>query len=212
MNNRRTPRRRLRRLGIRMGMVAGVALMVFGLSMYFLTDTGAFERDLSEMEELRSRVDENVFEWKSGQVAWLRISGTHIDYPVMQTSDNKWYLSHDFLGRDSASGAVFLDYRNASDFSDKVAIIYGHRMNGNLMFSELAKYEDSGFLEEHREAILILRGGKRMRLEVAEFREIDAEDELYREIRISGYNEAVIVLSTCDRDMHEKRNIVILRQ
>ena len=51
-----------------------------------------------------------------------------------------------------------------------------------------------------------------MRLEVADFREIDAEDELYREIRISGYNEAAIVLSTCDRDMHEKRNIVILRQ
>lgn len=58
-----TPRRqRLRRLGKIVGMVAGAIVVIFGLSMYFLVDTGAFETEASELTGLREKVGNNVFE------------------------------------------------------------------------------------------------------------------------------------------------------
>ena len=58
-----TPRRRrLRRLGKILGMVAGATVAIFGLSMYFLVDTGAFEAEASELTGLREKVSNNVFE------------------------------------------------------------------------------------------------------------------------------------------------------
>ncbi len=203
-------RRRLRRLGKVLGMVAGAMIAIFGLSMYFLTDTGAFETEAEELTGLRRKVDRDVFEWSAGQVAWLRISDTHIDYPVMRARDNEWYLSHDFLGREAPEGAVFLDYRNS--FEDRVAIIYGHRMNGDLMFSDVAKYRDDEFFKTHLDGVLILRGGMRLKLQVIDFREIDASDKLYREFVLDDYDEPVIVLSTCDRAEHEKRDVLILQK
>ena len=105
---------------------------------------------------------------------------------------------------------MFLDYRNS--FGDKVAVIYGHRMNGDLMFSDVAKYRDDEFFKSHLDGELILRGGTRLRLRAIEFREIDASDKLYRELVFDGYNEPVIVLSTCDRAEHEKRDVLILKE
>lgn len=62
MKRRKTPGRRLRRLGSRIGMVAGVVVAVFGLGMYYLTDTGAFETEADELPVLRAKVDKDVFE------------------------------------------------------------------------------------------------------------------------------------------------------
>ena len=128
----------------------------------------------------------------------------------MQTTDNDWYLSHDYLGREAVSGSVFLDYRNS--FSDKVAIIYGHRMNSDLMFSDVAKYRDGDFFAAHLDGELILRGGSRLKLRAVEFRAIDATDRLYRELALDDYDGPVIVLSTCDRAEHERRDVLILRE
>ena len=52
-------------------------------------------------------------------VAWLTIDGTNIDYPVMQGSDNSRFLNIDPFGEYSLSGSIFLDSRNAPDFSDE---------------------------------------------------------------------------------------------
>lgn len=63
MNRFITPRRRrLRRLGKVFGMVAGAVIAIFGLSMYFLTDTGAFETEAAELSGLREKVNRDVFE------------------------------------------------------------------------------------------------------------------------------------------------------
>jgi sortase B len=144
-------------------------------------------------------------------VAWLRIPGTKIDYPVMHGADNRWYLSHDFLGREATAGAVFLDYRNKKDFSDMVMIIYGHRMNGDLMFSDVAKYSDDNYFSEHSGGELYLRSGEKRCLRAVVFSQIDSDDELYDDLALPDFDEPVVVLSTCDRYEHEKRDVLIMK-
>ena len=127
----------------------------------------------------------------------------------MQATDNQWYLSHDFLGREAAEGSIFMDYRNSNDFSDDVAVVYGHRMNGDLMFSDIAKYDDENYMLNHSYGELILRGSRKIGLKANEFRRIDADDALYRNFELNGYDSA-FVLSTCDRADHEKRDVLIM--
>lgn len=78
-------------------------------------------------------------------VGWLRIPGTVIDYPVMQTaSDNDYYLTHDFDRKENPHGAPFLDVNCRIGESDNL-IIYGHHMKDGTMFQNLMKYKDAEF-------------------------------------------------------------------
>ena len=55
--------------------------------------------------------------------AWLTLDDTHIDYPVVQGEDNVKYVNTDVYGNFSLSGSIFLDYRNAADFSDAYCLL-----------------------------------------------------------------------------------------
>jgi sortase B len=66
-------------------------------------------------------------ELNSDIVGWIRIPDTDIDYPILQGSDNDYYLSRNYLGEFAVAGSIFLDYRN--DFGDDFLIIYGHSMS-----------------------------------------------------------------------------------
>ncbi len=199
----------MKKLVARVGMVAGIILMATMLWLYFATEHGVYETEPVGVVRLREQRASGEPSWLSGQVAWLRLDGTHIDYPVMQASDNRWYLNHDYYSNDSASGAVFLDFRNSALFSDYVSIIYGHRMNGDLMFSDVAKYRDADYFAAHRTGELILPIGT-IKLRAVSFREISADDNLYRNLSLSGFNYPILVLSTCDRDNHNLRDVLIL--
>ncbi len=77
-------------------------------------------------------------------VAWINIPDTHINYPVMQTFDNKYYLKRDFNNEYNINGSIYMDYNNKSDFSDPNTIIYGHYTHSTDMFSDLKGiYENS---------------------------------------------------------------------
>ena len=88
--------------------------------------------------------------------AWLTIEDTHIDYPVLQGTDNVTYVNTDVYGAFSLSGSIFLDYRNAKDFTDTYSLIYGHHMDGAVMFGELASFTEQGYFEEHTTGMLYL--------------------------------------------------------
>jgi sortase B len=83
-------------------------------------------------------------------VGWLKIEGTSIDYPIVQTDDNETYLEIDFEGKKNASGAIFLDYESEPDFSGKHNIIYGHHMKNGSMFKDIIKYKEESFFKEHQ--------------------------------------------------------------
>lgn len=93
---------------------------------------------------------------KGNMVAWLTIKGTAIDYPVMQGKDNNEYLNKDPYGNYSLSGSIFLDSRNAPDFSDGYSLIYGHHMEGKAMFGELHSFLEKKYFDKHRTGELIV--------------------------------------------------------
>ncbi len=79
-------------------------------------------------------------------VGWLRVEGTNINYPFVQASDNKFYLSNSFSRTQNSAGWVFLDYRNAPDFSDQNSIIYAHGRTDQTMFGSLKNLLSSSWL------------------------------------------------------------------
>lgn len=70
-------------------------------------------------------------------VAWLKVPGTKVNYPIVQTTDNRFYLTHAFDRSKNAAGWTFADYRcNLQEFG-RNTIIYGHNRRNNTMFSTL---------------------------------------------------------------------------
>lgn len=70
-------------------------------------------------------------------VAWIQVNGTNINYPVVQTKDNSYYLTHSFDKKYTDAGWVFMDYRNNIKDFDKNTIIYAHARKDRTMFGSL---------------------------------------------------------------------------
>lgn len=80
---------------------------------------------------------------------WLEIEGTEVSYPVVQSSDNDYYLRRDFYQNSNDHGVPFLDYRcDVQEPSDNL-VIYGHNMRDGQMFGELINYKDLSYYQEH---------------------------------------------------------------
>ena len=80
-------------------------------------------------------------------VAFLKVNGTNINYPVVQTKDNDYYLNHSFNKKYNSAGWVFMDYRNnAIDFQDNT-IIYAHGRANSTMFGSLKNIFESNWYE-----------------------------------------------------------------
>lgn len=75
-------------------------------------------------------------------IGWISINGTNIDYPVMQSDDNDYYLHRDFEGNYDFSGTIFTDYegRFGPDEMPNNTILYGHNMLYKFQFSALSNY------------------------------------------------------------------------
>lgn len=74
----------------------------------------------------------------SDTVGWLTVKGTKIDYPVVKTSDNSYYLKRNFNREKDYNGWVFMDYRNNAKSLDSNTIIYAHnRYYSGVMFGTL---------------------------------------------------------------------------
>lgn len=71
----------------------------------------------------------------SDTVAWLNVKNTNINYPVMQTTNNSYYLSHDIFESYSPTGWIFMDYRVNN--RSRNTIIYGHAALSGIMFGTL---------------------------------------------------------------------------
>lgn len=82
-------------------------------------------------------------------VAWLVCDGTGIDYPVMQTDNNDYYLHHLYDGSENSNGALFVDYRNHGLFTDDNTVIYGHNMRNGVMFHVLNEYKSQDFYDAY---------------------------------------------------------------
>lgn len=104
--------------------------------------------DSYDFSELKSK--------NSDTVAWLNVDSTYINYPVVQTSDNQYYLKHSFIKEKKQSGWPFMDYRNHKDMSDKNTIFYGHNLLNKNSFGSLSfLFEDSWKKSSNRKIVVL---------------------------------------------------------
>ncbi len=79
----------------------------------------------------------NLLKKNSDTIAFINVPNTNINYPVVKSSDNKYYLTHAFDKSKNYAGWVFMDYRNESNFTDSNTIIYGHGRLDKTVFGSL---------------------------------------------------------------------------
>lgn len=81
--------------------------------------------------------------------AWIEIPALNISYPVVQGTDNSYYLHHLFSGESNINGSIFVDFHNKQDFSDENTIVYGHNMKNGSMFGTLSNYQNPDVYTEY---------------------------------------------------------------
>ena len=85
----------------------------------------------------------------SDVVGWIIMEDTKINYPIVQGSDNDYYLKHTFDKKYNTIGSIYMDYRAKEDFSSYNTFIYGHNTYDGSMFADLSKYKDFNFYKDH---------------------------------------------------------------
>lgn len=85
----------------------------------------------------------------SDTVGWLKISGTEIDYPIVQCSDNDYYLENNFYKKYTKYGTPFLDFQCGTKTLSKNTLIYGHNMSNETAFGQLKNYTDISYFKKH---------------------------------------------------------------
>ena len=75
----------------------------------------------------------------SDTVAWIQVNNTNINYPVVKTTNNDYYLNKSYDKQYNEAGWVFMDYRNTGNLNDKNTIIYAHSRLDKTMFGSLSK-------------------------------------------------------------------------
>jgi sortase B len=80
---------------------------------------------------------------------WIYIADSAIDYPLMQSDDNEFYVTHDWKGNTSSSGAIMLDYECTIGQTNNV-LMYGHNMGNGSMFHAIKSYKDKDWWKSHQ--------------------------------------------------------------
>lgn len=81
---------------------------------------------------------------------WLEIAGTNISYPVLQGTDNDYYLTHSYKREKVSGGSLFIDKDYSFTLPSSNLLIYGHRNKKGLMLEDLVKYQDESFYKQHQ--------------------------------------------------------------
>ena len=167
-------------------------------------------------------------------VAWIMVDGTNVNYPVVRTENNDFYLNHDIKKNPKASGWIFMDYRNADDLVDNNTIFYGHNLLNKTAFGSLSNVFEDKWFNTSNHYIVVRTANVRYVYQVFSCYYIDPEvyylqTNFYRNADYQeflnvlksrsiydfgldvGINDKIITLSTCTDDnkgrkvIHAKR-------
>lgn len=201
-----------------------------GYNIYIkLADYKKADTTYTEIQQIKDTGKKDLSDLNPDFRCWIMVDNTNIDYPVVQATDNDYYLKKDFYGESVGAGSIFMDYRN--DYkNDKNLIIYGHNMRNKTMFNNLVKYKDESFWKENNK-IRLVEEDKEYVYEVFSAYFVDPEfdylvtsfgsDEEYKsyinKIRdksmfISpvevGTDDKIITLSTCSYEFDDARTVI----
>ena len=174
-------------------------------------------------------------------IGWLKIADINIDYPVMQTNDNAYYLDHNFENKYDKNGCLFLDYQCDVINRNTNLIIYGHNMQSGKMFGSLSKYSDEAYYKEHPkfefdtiyekgayEIVYVFRSKiyneDAVVFKYYQFLDVQSEKEfdsnmaemakisLYDTGITPEYGDELLTLSTCDYQENNGRFVIVARK
>ncbi len=174
-------------------------------------------------------------------IGWLKIADINIDYPVMQTNDNTYYLDHNFDKKYDKNGCLFLDYQCDVINRNTNLIIYGHNMQSGKMFGSLSKYSSEEYYREHPkfefdtiyekgayEIVYVFRSKiyneDAVVFKYYQFLDVQSEKEfnsnmaemakisLYDTGITPQYGDELLTLSTCDYQEDNGRFVIVARK
>ena len=183
----------------------------------------------------------NLFSQNKSLIGWIKIDDTNIDYPVMQTVNNEYYLDHNYNQQYDKNGSIFLDKDCDITNPGTNMIIYGHHMKSGKMFGNLKLYSNKSYYDEHPiiQFDTIYEEGRyqimyvfRSRIynedeivfkyyqffDVATPEEFDsnmsemAKLSLYDTGVTATYGDKLITLSTCDNSEQDGRFVVVAKK
>lgn len=160
----------------------------------------------SEPEASRVVVDLDALQAISDQgVGWIMSDDKSINYPVMQGTDNDYYLNHLVDGTVNRNGSIFMDHRNDPQLGDRNTFIYGHNMRDGAMFASLSLYSTQSYREAHPELLLFTPDGS-FSLQVFAGCVVPGNSDLYQlsyhdDEAFVSYIEKVRVLSDFSSDV-----------
>lgn len=111
-------------------------------------------------------------------VGWLCLEDSPINYPVVQSNDNDYYLRRLVNGEYNIAGSLFMDYRNDSNLEDNNTIIYGHNMKNNTMFGSLQDYKNQDYYDNHK-VMYYFTPGKNYIIELFTGYTISVDSDIY---------------------------------
>ena len=105
---------------------------------------GPYDGPAGVLENLRL-----LYSYNQDTVGWLTVKNGNgvafIDYPVVQSYDNNFYLRRSFFGGYASGGTVFLHYRCDPVNLSKNTVIFGHNLKDHTLFAQLLKYTSASF-------------------------------------------------------------------
>ncbi len=176
-------------------------------------------------------------------IGWLKIDdiNINIDSPVMQTTNNEYYLDHNMNQEKDRNGSLFLDKDCDVINRSTNLIIYGHHMKSGRMFGNLDFYESESYYKKHPiiqfdtiyekgtyEIMYVFRSKVYSEGEVVfkyyQFIDCYSEKEfesnmkemaalsLYDTGVTAEYGDELLTLSTCDSSVEDGRFVVVAKR
>lgn len=140
-------------------LLLALSVVFAGSAYFYISEYLQDKEQLDKFESVVQTAHDNaqntnnkyaeLYAQNSDFMGWLRIDGTGIDYPVMQSKDEpNFYLKHNFSKKYSRFGIPYMQ-ANCGLSSDNI-IIYGHNIKSKSMFNELTEYKDKDFYTAHK--------------------------------------------------------------
>lgn len=194
-------------------------------------------------QEAREVLDKykNLLNINKRLIGWVKIDDTNIDYPVMQTVDNEYYLTHNLNQEYDRNGSIFMDKDCDVLKPSTNLILYGHHMRSGMMFGELDRYEKQSYWEKHPyiqfdtlyeegtwEIMYVFRSKVYSQEEIVfkyyQFIDANSEEEfdsnmqemasmsLYDTGVTAKFGDQLLTLSTCDYEENNGRFVVVAKK
>ena len=217
-------RRWLRILSVAVMLFCAVQLIQYALSYKNV------EKELKDAQQVVKESALTTLQKKNPNIiGWLSLADSRLDNPVLQTDNNDFYLTHNYLDEKSRGGSIFADFRN-EPMKDRHTIFYGHVLRNGTMFGELSKFAQQQYANEHP-VFFYETATEKYELQVfaayetttdfyyietqfsdATFgqflNEIQQRSEIMMPVNVS-VNDKIITFSTCTTSVNDKERFVV---